>query len=152
MRNPLDLVIAVQALFGCAFLAVGGLLIRSRAQLRAYGGRTVGTIVSLRPRGRISEAASAVHTWASDVATIRFRTHTGDEVVVKSELRGDEAPARPGDRVRILYDPADPQRMQIDTTLGRGVLTAVWLLAIGTVIEVVAVATAAIALVATATA
>jgi hypothetical protein len=149
MRNPLDLVIAVQAAFGFAFLAVGAVLIRSRAQLRAYGGRTIGTVIS---RGRISEAASAMHTWATDVATIRFRTRAGDEVVVRSELNGDEAPARPGDRVRILYDPADPQRMQIDTTLGRGVLTAVWLLAIGTVIEVVAVATATIAIAASATA
>jgi hypothetical protein len=149
MGNPLDLVIALQAVFGFAFLAVGAVLIRSRARVRAYGGRTIGTIVSRR---RISEAASAMHTWAADVATIRFRTRTGDEVLVRSELHGDDAPARPGDRVRILYDPADPQRMQIDTTLGRGVVTAVWLLAIGTVIEVVAVATAAIAIAASATA
>jgi hypothetical protein len=151
MRNPLDVVIVCQALFGLAFLAVGGVLLRSKALLREYGGRTTGTIISLRARGRLSDAASAVHTWAADVATIRFRTRTGDEVVASSELRGDEAPARPGDRVRILYDPDDPQRMQIDTTLGRGVLTAVWLLALGTVIEVIAVVTAAIALAATAT-
>jgi Protein of unknown function (DUF3592) len=150
MRNPLDLVLAFQALFGLAFLAVGGVLIRSRSQVRAYGGRTVGTIVSLRPRSRLSEAAAAVHTWASDVATIRFKTHTGDEVLAHSELRSDEAPGRPGDRVRILYDPNDPQRMRIDTTLGRGVLTAVWLLAVGTVIEVLAVATAVVAIAATA--
>jgi hypothetical protein len=151
MSNPLDVVIVCQALFGLAFLAVGGLLYRAKAQLRAYGGRTTGTIVALRARGRLSEAASAVHTWATDVATIRFRTRTGDEVLVSSELRGDEAAARPGDRVRILYDPADPQRMRIDTSLGRGVLTAVWLLALGTVIELIAVATAVVALAATAT-
>ena len=151
MRNPLDLVIAMQCVFGLAFLAVGGVLYRAKAQLRNYGGRTTGTIVALRARGRLSEAASAVHTWAADVATIRFRTRTGDEIVVNSELSGDEAPARPGDRVRILYDPEDPHRMRIDTSLGRGVLTAFWLLAVGTVIEVIAVVTAVIALAATAT-
>jgi len=148
VSNPLDLVVIAQALFGLAFLLVGARVLRFRARQRAYSGRTAGTVVSLRPQDPAGAALSKASIVAG-TARVRFTTADGDERLAEAYVGRREGPIRPGDRVQLLYDPADPQRIRLDARPAQAVLTAVWLLAVGTAIELVAVATAAIAIAAT---
>jgi hypothetical protein len=148
VTNPLDLVLVAQGLFGLAFLLVGAALYRLRAGRRAFRGRGSGTIVSLRPRDRADAPLSRAAVTAG-TATIRFTTESGQEVLARSEISDGGPPSRPGDLIGVLYDPGDPQRIMIEPRPGPGVLTAVWLLALGTVFEIVTLATAAVAIVAT---
>ncbi|MHB8691800.1 MAG: DUF3592 domain-containing protein [Solirubrobacteraceae bacterium] len=148
MTNPLDLVVVAQGLFGLAFLMVGTVLYRLRTRRRAFRGRGSGTIVALRPRDH-ADAPLSLAAVTAGTATIRFMTESGQEVLARSEISGGGSPSRPGDMIPVLYDPADPQRIMIEPKPGPGVLTAVWLLALGTVFEIVTLGTAAVAIVAT---
>ena len=129
----LDLVIAAQLLFGLGFPIVGAILLRAIVRRRRFAGRAWGKVASV----------------SGSVAAVRFVSAERDEellVQVDAPRSRERAPLRPGSSVRVLYDVADPDRAMIDSDLSWGVLTTVWLLGIGTLIEILSLATLALTL------
>lgn len=57
---------------------------------------------------------------------VRFRTAGGQEVEARTRVGGSPPQARPGDQVRVIYQPGRPQTVSLDTIIGRGV-APMWL-------------------------
>lgn len=98
---------------GLVFMVAGGYgFLKSRHLARA-GLRADAEVVDLYERhdgesGRVYYPI--VRFWAAD----------GQEVVTRTRSGGSPPPARPGDRVRVVYQPGSPQVVSIDTVRGRG--------------------------------
>jgi hypothetical protein len=62
---------------------------------------------------------------------IRFTTVYGQQIEAETSFGSNPPPARPGEQVPVLYDPARPTRIRIDSLTGRGTLLGVIFLVVG---------------------
>lgn len=100
-------------LFGGLFMVVGGYGFLKSRHLARTGLRTDAEVVDLYER---PDAESGRMYYP----VVRFRAADGQEVVTRTRSGGSPPPARPGDRVRVVYQPGNPQVVSIDTVMGRG--------------------------------
>jgi Protein of unknown function (DUF3592) len=52
--------------------------------------------------------------------TVQFTTAEGTQVTATSPFGSNPRPGHVGDTVTVLYDPRNPQRVRVDTRVGRG--------------------------------
>jgi hypothetical protein len=124
---------AVAALFaavGLALLIAGA---RTRAATRRFDARAVrvpGVVVELRlARGYRGPGERSSGFW---VPVLEFTTADGRPVRTAAMYGSVPAPARPGDRVQVAYDPDQPTRAQVaDRRLASGGCLAGASLAVG---------------------
>lgn len=101
-------------LVGLGFVAMGRYLVRSASRLASVGVRVPGQVVGMRT-GETSDIGRG-----SYYPILRFRTADGHDIETSSDIGTDPPPAREGDHVTVVYDPAEPRTARIDSTLGRG--------------------------------
>lgn len=121
----------IGVLAGLGFIAFGAHVIRTGRRLRIYGQRVPGIVVRLR--------------WDSDdygggqfYPILCFRTRDGTMIQTESDLGTNPAPAREGQQVTVVYDPAKPRRARLDTMLGSGAVHGPLFVAFGTLVAVIA--------------
>ncbi|MQA96846.1 MAG: DUF3592 domain-containing protein [Streptosporangiales bacterium] len=114
--NPIGIIFfaGLFVLVGLGFVAMGRYLIRSANRLARVGVRVPGEVVGMR----VNETSEVGR--GSYYPVLRFATADGRDVETASDIGTDPAPAREGDRVTVVYDPAEPRTARIDSTLGRG--------------------------------
>lgn len=120
------LFVAVFLLFGSGFAWFGIHQIRIARRLARHGVRVPGVVTRLR--------WESSDNGGSHYPTLRFQTVDGAVVEVESDLGSSPAPARVGQQITVLYDPARPSLARMDTPFGRGSVHG-WLFAsIGVVV------------------
>ena len=95
-------------------------------EFRRRARRTRGMVVRLR--------ASRSGDGTVYYPTIRFTTTYGQQVEAETTHGSNPPPALPGEEVPVLYDPAKPTRIRVDSLAGSGTLLGVVFLAIGIVL------------------
>jgi hypothetical protein len=125
---------AVFVLAGIGFVAFGAQVIRTGRRLRRYGRHVPGTVVRVRWQRNQQGGGGLFYP------TFRFRTADGREIVIESDLGANPAPAREGQQVGVVYDPARPQRARIDSMLGGGMVHGPLFVVFGVVVTLVAAA------------
>ncbi|WP_061297702.1 DUF3592 domain-containing protein [Herbidospora cretacea] len=124
---------------GLHLLAQGRGVLRASRAFLATAVRADGEVVKLEVSRRgVAQRPRPAHVY---LPVLRFRTAEGRTVEARSPVGANPAPAAKGDRVRVLYNPADPADVRIDDVRGHGVTTGRWLVGIGAVILVVAFGT-----------
>ncbi|GAA0394772.1 hypothetical protein GCM10009530_52840 [Microbispora corallina] len=120
------LVTAILAGIGLIFTLIGGGLTINARDFRKRAQRTQGLVVRLR--------ASHSDDGTVYYPTIRFTTVYGQQVEAETPFGSSPPPARPGQQVPVLYDPAKPTRVRIDSVTGSGILVGGIFLAVGLVL------------------
>lgn len=109
--------------FGLLFLLVG-LVIRRTSRGFRGAARAQGTIVAFDARDpgmiRARGGRFAVSGWAGDtqmvyMPTVEFTTADGTPVRATSNIGTNPRPGRVGDRVTVLYDPRNPQKVRVES-------------------------------------
>ncbi|MBV9417101.1 MAG: DUF3592 domain-containing protein [Solirubrobacterales bacterium] len=121
-------IFAAIAAVGLVFVVIGATLLSGTARFRRTAVSADATLVGLEAMTSQGTGASlpvgdAMMTDRTSVTyrpTVEFRTRDGERVRATSPIARNPAPGRVGDSVRVLYDPADPQRVRLDTRMGRG--------------------------------
>ncbi|WP_405149642.1 DUF3592 domain-containing protein [Sphaerisporangium sp. NBC_01403] len=107
--------------FGLVALIFGGIgtgMLMSQRDFRRIAQRVPGQVVRLRP----SHSSEGTVYYP----TIRFTTVSGRPVEVETSV-GSSPPVAPvGGEVAVLYDPANPARMRVDSLLGGNLLGMVF--------------------------
>ncbi|XVQ89813.1 DUF3592 domain-containing protein [Microbispora siamensis] len=111
---------------GLVFGLIGGGITMNAREFRRRAQRTRGLVVGLR--------ASRSDDGTSYYPTIRFTTIYGQQVEAETTYGSNPPPARPGEEVTVLYDPARPTRIRIDSAAGSGTLLGGIFLAVGIVL------------------
>ncbi|WP_432933670.1 DUF3592 domain-containing protein [Microbispora sp. CA-135349] len=111
---------------GLAFGLIGGAFTMNAREFRRRAQRTRGLVVGLR--------ASRSDDGTSYYPRIRFTTMYGQQVEAETTYGSNPPPARPGEEVPVLYDPARPTRIRIDSAAGSGTLLGGIFLAVGVVL------------------
>jgi hypothetical protein len=111
---------------GLVFGLIGGGIVMNAREFRRRAQRTRGLVVGLR--------ASRSDDGTSYYPTIRFTTIYGQQVEAETTYGSNPPPARPGEEVTVLYDPARPTRIRIDSAAGSGTLLGGIFLAVGIVL------------------
>jgi hypothetical protein len=130
----------VLTLVGAVFVAYA---VAGMSSTRAFVRRAVrvpGRCVELQARTSSSSSGGGFSTNWHPV--LEFRTLDGQVLVVESPFGSSPAPARPGQPVGVLYDPAVPHRARLDSATGRGTLLHVIFLVVGLLVGGVGVAVA----------
>jgi hypothetical protein len=99
-------------LIGLIFVA-GGVVFLVRARRRELRG--------LRAPAEVVGQESA--GWGEDHASypvVSFQTAAGEQVRTRTRTGGVLARGRTGQHVQVIYDPANPRNVVIDTLIGRG--------------------------------
>jgi hypothetical protein len=109
---------------GLVLAAAGGYGVRQDRRLTRTGQRVPGTVVSLAWKQSIDSEALACHP------VLAFRTLDGREIQTATGVGSSRVIAQPGEQVRVIYDPYNPPRAEIDTWAGR----ASWLPWLSTVV------------------
>lgn len=100
--------------FGLLFVFLGRRGIRAARQFRSVAQRAPGVVTDLRFQ---SVDGSADGAW---YPVLRFATADGRHVDTTAMYGRIPAPARRGDAVTVLYDPADPTRATLEGSAGTG--------------------------------
>lgn len=132
-------IFAAIAAFGLVFVAIGSVMLSGAARFRRTAASADATLVALQAEtsqgaGSSMPVGDAMMTDSLSLTyrpTVEFRTRDGEQVRATSPIATNPAPGRVGDSVRVLYDPADPQRIRLDTRSGRGGCLAWALIAFG---------------------
>jgi hypothetical protein len=104
--------------FGALLMAVGAWFMVKGTPLQRRGARTAGRVVALqRERDPVPDAATGVSN-SNYYPVLEFRTAGGEQVQAVARSGGNPAPARVGDDVRVLYDPANPSVADIEAFRG----------------------------------
>ncbi|MEV4295293.1 DUF3592 domain-containing protein [Microbispora rosea] len=111
---------------GLVFGLIGGGITMNAREFRRRAQRAHGLVVGLR--------ASRSDDGTSYYPTIRFTTVYGQQVEAETTFGSNPPPARPGEEVTVLYDPARPTRIRIDSAAGSGTLLGGIFLAVGIVL------------------
>lgn len=111
---------------GLVFGLIGGGVLRNAREFRRRAQRTRGLVVGLR--------ASSSGDGTVYYPTIRFTTLYGQQVEAETPYGSSPPPARPGQEVPVLYDPATPTRVRIDSAVGSGTLLGGIFLVLGIVL------------------
>ncbi|MGI5158245.1 DUF3592 domain-containing protein [Microbispora sp. CA-102843] len=120
------LITLILAGLGLVFGLIGGGITMNAREFRRRAQRTRGLVVGLR--------ASRSDDGTSYYPTIRFTTMYGQQVEAETTYGSNPPPARPGEEVTVLYDPARPTRIRIDSAAGNGTLLGGIFLAVGIVL------------------
>jgi Protein of unknown function (DUF3592) len=120
-------VIFVVVGFGIVFASARGLARASRFERTAQ--RTRGLVTSVRWKHASATSSSSSSRVAYPV--LRFELPDGRTVEVESTFGSNPPPAREGDTVNVLYDPADPTDARQEGFLGSGRVAAIVGLVIG---------------------
>jgi hypothetical protein len=123
----------VCVLAGLGFIAFGAHVIRTTRRLRASGQRVPGVVVRLR-------WDPSEYGGGQFYPVLRFQTYDGTVMETQSDLGSNPAPAREGQPVTVVYDPANPRLARLDTMLGGGIVHGPIFIAFGTVATLVAAA------------
>ena len=99
-------------LFGALLVAVGVWFMVKGTPLQRRAARATGHVVALQ---RKPDPGNGFFIYSP---VLEFRTAGGEQVQAVARSGGDPAPARVGDDVRVLYDPADPSVADIETFRG----------------------------------
>ncbi|GLX92886.1 DUF3592 domain-containing protein [Herbidospora sp. NBRC 101105] len=122
---------------GLHLLAQGQAVRRAARAFLSTAVRAEGEVIALLvSRAGVSQRPRPSHVY---LPVLRFRTAEGTLVEARSPVGGNPAPAAKGDRVGVLYDPADPRDVRIDTVTGHGTTAGRLLTALGAAVLVVAV-------------
>ncbi|MEV1203558.1 DUF3592 domain-containing protein [Microbispora rosea] len=111
---------------GLVFGLIGGGITMNAREFRRRAQRARGLVVGLR--------ASRSDDGTSYYPTIRFTTVYGQQVEAETTFGSNPPPARPGEEVTVLYDPARPTRIRIDSAAGSGTLLGGIFLAVGIIL------------------
>ncbi|WP_182873498.1 DUF3592 domain-containing protein [Microbispora sp. H10670] len=111
---------------GLVFGLIGGGITVNAREFRRRAHRASGLVVGLR--------ASHSDDGTVYYPTVRFVTLYGQQVEAESTYGSNPPPARPGEEVPVLYDPAKPTRIRIDSAAGSGTLLGGIFLALGVVL------------------
>lgn len=103
---------------GLLFMAAGIYGFFKNRSLARTGLRADAEVVDLHIRVSYDGETGTSRTY---YPIVRFRTADGQEVQARTRAGGSPPPARPGDQVRVVYQPGNPQTVSIDTVMGRGV-------------------------------
>jgi Protein of unknown function (DUF3592) len=125
----------VFVLGGLGFIAFGAHVIRTARRLREAGQRVPGVVVRLR--WDPSESGQGPGRF---YPVLRFQTLDGTVIEAESDLGSYPAPAREGQPVTVVYDPAKPRRARLDTMLGIDMVHGPLFIAFGVVATLTAAA------------
>jgi hypothetical protein len=104
-----------QVLFGLAFMVIPGVVVVSNMRLKRRGHRTTGTVAAVERDWNPDPKTPGYTYWP----VLEFQTDRGQDVRTRAKVGGSPQVGR---RVRILYDPDNPQTAEIDTIWGRGTI------------------------------
>ncbi|WP_169984426.1 DUF3592 domain-containing protein [Microbispora sp. H10836] len=99
---------------GAGFGLLGGGIVLQARRFRRRGRRAQGQIVRLRTRRS--------HHTTMYYSTVRFTTEQGRQVEAEARFGSSPPPGRPGEHVPIVYDPARPGRVRVDSAWSDGTL------------------------------
>lgn len=102
-----------QVLFGLAFLVISGVMVVTNLRLKRRGHRTTGVVAEVE---RLPGTSGGTY-WP----VLEFQTDRGQDVRTRAKVNGKPQVGR---RVRILYDPDNPNSAEIDTIWGRGTIVS----------------------------
>ncbi|MCW2880645.1 MAG: hypothetical protein JWQ95_4745 [Sphaerisporangium sp.] len=125
--------------FGLAALVFGGIgtgLLMSTRDFRRIAQRVSGHVVRLRP--------SRGDNGTVYYPTIRFTTLNGQQVEAEPNFGSNPPVAPVGGQVPVLYDPADPARMRVDSFWGGGTGIGAVFAGVGAVLLTVSIAVVAL--------
>lgn len=109
-------IFAIVTVLGAGLALAGAAISRSAGRWRRTAARAQGTVIRLemlRPRGTQTPAGS-YYAW------VRYTTADGREVEGRTTFASSPPPAREGATVQVLYHPERPDRIRLDTLMGRG--------------------------------
>lgn len=124
---------------GLVFARMGIRILRSARRFEAVAVRSHGTVTDLRFRSVGRQVGGG--TW---YPVLRFDTADGRHIETEGLYGRSPPPAKRGDEVTVLYDPADPTKAALEGKLGGGplgtifVVLGLFLAALGVTIGVVA--------------
>lgn len=104
-----------QVLFGLAFLVISGVMVVTNLRLKRRGHRTTGVVAEVERVWNPEPNSPGYTYWP----VLEFRTDRGQDVRTRAKVNGKPQVGR---RVRILYDPDNPNSAEIDTIWGRGTI------------------------------
>ena len=107
---------AIVTAVGAVLVLIGAAISRAAGRWRRTAARAQGTVTRLemmRPRGPQTHAGT-YYSW------VRYTTAEGREVEGRTTFASSPPPAREGATVTVLYDPDRPERVRLDTLMGRG--------------------------------
>jgi hypothetical protein len=112
----------VALLFGLLFAVVGALGFRSSRRRVRTGQRTTAEVVDMQRSRGLATTDAQGFTRVNDTFTpvVAFRTADGREIQAPTRVGGNPSSARVGEQVPVIYDPAAPESVEIDTIMGRG--------------------------------
>lgn len=106
--------------FGVGFGALGVVLLVRYRQFLARALRVPGVVVTLIASRSSSSGPGRSNGGITYRPVFRFQTYEGMDVEVTSNTGSNPPPAREGEQVNVLYDPADPRKARLDKFGQRG--------------------------------
>ena len=141
--GPLVIVPVLFTVVGLIFATMGFRTLRTDRDFQAVALRAPGTVTDLRFRSVGRRRASG--TW---FPVVRFDTADGRRIDTEAMYGRRPAPARRGEEVTVLYDPADPTRAALEGKSGGGALGLIFVV-VGLTFAALGVAIGGIALLVT---
>lgn len=123
-------------LLGVGFAVLGVVLLVRNRRFLARALRVPGVVVDLRARRMGSSGSGGGTVWHP---VFRFQTYEGRNVEIVGNLGTDPPPARPGERVTVLYDPANPHNAKLDKPGQSGGFAGWFFIAFGVIFTTVGV-------------
>ncbi|MEU6410494.1 DUF3592 domain-containing protein [Microbispora sp. NPDC046933] len=99
---------------GAGFALLGGGIVLHARRFRRRGRRARGQVVRVRLRRS--------HRTTTYYSTVRFTTEHGHQVEAEARFGSNPPPGRPGEWVPVVYDPARPARVRVDSAWTDGTL------------------------------
>lgn len=140
MSSPALAIGVICIVVGVGFAGTGAAIAGYGARFRRRSERAQGTVIELRAvasptsTGPVSGASGPQYR-----PVVEFTTVDGRRVRAESRFASNPPPARVGNPVRVFYDPNDPERIQLDTAVGRGGCLAFALILFGAVLVAIGV-------------
>lgn len=128
-------IFAIVTAVGAGLALTGAAISRSAGRWRRTAARAQGTVFRLemlRPRGT-QTAAGSYYAW------VRYTTAEGREIEGRTTFASSPPPARQGSTVQVLYHPEHPERVRLDTLMGRGGFAALPCYVLGLVAIVIGI-------------